>query len=366
MDDHSNCNCVEHRRGFLRTLVGAAAATPVVAGAASAAPANKARPKAHRGPSLGRIDTHAHLWPVEYLDFLEKNGAQGVAIARGIRATASPDDLKARFAMMDAAGVQKQVLSASPQLLQTADAAACLAGSKMINDSYADLIRQHPDRFLAYGAVPLPHVDAAIAEGHRCMKDLGFLGIALSTLVANKTIADEAYFPFYAEMDRLGAVVYIHPTGCGALSPMINDFHLEWVVGAPFEDSLATLQLLKKDIPHRFPNIKFHIAHLGGAIGFLMQRIEDNFANWKAFPRSPTAELQKMWFDTANFHGPALRCMIETFGSEKLMLGSDFPYFQDELYTRIVTYIEKAGLPAETAHAILERNAHALFAPAHA
>jgi predicted TIM-barrel fold metal-dependent hydrolase len=360
MHDHSDC-CASHpRRDFLLGVAGAAGASLAISGNAQAA--GKASPAtAGRAAAGPRIDTHAHLWPVEYLDFLEKNGSTGTPVARNIRATDSAEDLKARFAMMDAAGVQMQVLSASPQILQTEDAAACLTAAKMINDTYARLVGQYPDRFMAYGAVPLPHVDEAIAEARRCVEELGFLGISLNTLVANKTIADPAYLPFYAEMDRLGAVIYIHPTGCGTLSPMVNDFRLEWVVGAPFEDSLAALQLLKADIPHKFPNIKFHVAHLGGVVAFLMQRIEDNYTGWKAFPRSPTAELKKMWFDTANFHGPALRCIADTFGTDKLLLGSDFPYFQDELYTRIVTYIEESKLPRETCEAILSGNVRRLY-----
>ncbi|KRB48870.1 MAG: amidohydrolase family protein [Pseudomonadota bacterium] len=358
---HDNCDCCgEGRRKVLRAMLGMASA-PLVAAAASS-PATAATPaRMARASGAGRIDTHAHLWPVEYLDFVEKAGDHITQVARNIRATASPEDLKARFAMMDKAGVAKQVLSATPQLVQSADAKTCLTGARMINDVYAGLVKTYPDRFMAYGAVPLPHVDEAVVEARRCMTELGFRGIALNTLTANKTIATDDYSPFYAELDRLGAVLYIHPTGCGAQSPMINDFRLEWVVGAPFEDSLAVLQLLKADIPHKYPNIKFHVAHLGGALGFLMQRIEDNYAHWKAFPRSPTAELKKMWFDTANFHAPALRCMIETFGSERLILGSDFPYFQDELYTRIVTYVEGAGLPAPVSKAILEDNAHRLY-----
>lgn len=356
MNDHSICCGNPRRRDFLLTM--AAAGTSIVASRAEAA-----KPQVtNGGRRTDRIDTHAHLWPVEYLDYLEKHGATGVAIARNIRATDSEEDLLARFAMMDKAGVAKQVLSASPQLLQTADAVACLTGARMINDTYADLVRRHPDRFMAYGAVPLPHVDEAVSEARRCVEQLGFSGVALTTLIANKTIADPAYSPFYAEMNRLGAIIYIHPTGCGTLSPMVNDFRLEWVVGAPFEDSLAVLQLLKADIPHRFPNIKFHIAHLGGVVAFLMQRIEDNYTGWKAFPRSPTEEMRKMWFDTANFHGPALRCIADTFGTERLMLGSDFPYFQDALYTRIATYVEQSKLPPHAIEAILSGNAHRLFA----
>ncbi len=366
MDEQPTCN--HQRREVLRSIagiVGASGAALMPMAGANATTSEASVAKATTSGRPRRIDTHAHLWPEEYVDFLEKAKQPDIEFARGLRASSSKSDLDARFAMMDAAGVSMQILSATPQVLQNQDTAACLTGARMINDAYADLVKQYPDRFMAYGTVPLPHVDAAIAEGRRAIEQLGFAGVALTTLVAEKTIASDAFLPFYAEMNRLGAIIYLHPTGCGALSPMINDFKLEWVVGAPFEDSLVVLQLLKADIPHRFPRIKFHVAHLGGGLAFLMQRIEDNYTDWKAFPRSPADEMRKMWWDTANFHAPALRCMADSFGSDKLMLGSDFPYFQDTKYTRAVTYIRNSGLPPKVIEAILEGNARRLFVQSH-
>ncbi len=58
------------------------------------------------------------------------------------------------------------------------------------------------------------------------------------------------------------------------------------------EDATAVLQLLKEDIPNRYPHIRFHIAHLGGDVPFLTQRIEDNFEDWSAFPHSPAQTLR--------------------------------------------------------------------------
>ena len=190
---------------------------------------------------------------------------------------------------------------------------------------------------------------------------IGVTGVAISTLIDSKSIASDDLLPFYSELDRLGTVLYIHPTGCGALSPMINDFKLNWVVGAPFEEAISVLQLLKSDIPHRFPNIRFHVSHLGGGLAYQMQRIEDNFTNWKAFPRSPAQELKRFWFDTANFHAPALRCTCETWGHDQIILGSDFPYFQDELYLRAISYIQAANLPDGAREAILDSNAMRLY-----
>ncbi|UVI36651.1 amidohydrolase family protein [Brevibacterium spongiae] len=109
---------------------------------------------------------------------------------------------------------------------------------------------------------------------------------------------------------------------------MFADAGLAWVNGAPVEDATAVLHLLKADVPRRFPHIRFHIAHLGGDLAVLFQRIEDNFADWDAFPSSPQTALRSMWFDAANFYEPALRLALEAYGHGTVMAGSDHPYFQ--------------------------------------
>lgn len=88
----------------------------------------------------------------------------------------------------------------------------------------------------------MPHVQEAIQEGKRIIEELGFLGIAVNTVFeTGQSIADDAFLPFFEAMDALGVIIYIHPTGCGALSPMVNDYDQEWVVGKSIEDMLATL-----------------------------------------------------------------------------------------------------------------------------
>lgn len=233
----------------------------------------------------------------------------------------------------------------------------------MINNFYHTIIDQQPDRFRAYGVVPLPHVEEAIQEGKRIIEELGFLGIAVNTVLeTGQSIADDAFLPFFEAMDALGAIIYIHPTGCGTLSPMVNDYDQEWVVGAPIEDMLATLQLLKREFPQKFPHLRFHIAHLGGGISFQMQRILDNYEDWRSFSYHPLETLQKhFWFNTANFLEASLLHSNEILGNQRLLAGSDFPYFQNQKYTRAFSYIREANLTDNQRTAILETNAKALY-----
>lgn len=308
------------------------------------------------------IDTHAHLWPDEYLDYLKAIGSTETEIAKGMGASTSAKDMEARLEMMKKAGVSMQVLSATPQSPYFGTEAEAVQAARMINDAYYELIQKYPDTFIAYGAVPLPYVDAAIAEAKRCIEDLGFKGIAVNTYIKEDYPFDDKFYDFWKALNELETIVYIHPTGKGACSAMVNDKNLEWVVGAPIEDMLAVLHLLKSEVPYALKNLKFHIAHLGGGIGFQMQRIEDNYEDWDSFEYSPTTTLKdNFYFDSANFLEEALRLSVEIFGEDKLLMGTDFPYFQDEKYTRAATYIRHAKLDDDTKAKILRKNAEALY-----
>ncbi|MGV3061871.1 amidohydrolase family protein, partial [Streptococcus hyovaginalis] len=112
----------------------------------------------------------------------------------------------------------------------------------------------------------------------------------------------------------------------------------------------------------RFPHLKFHIAHLGGGISFQMQRILDNYEDWDSFDHNPLKTLQEhFWFDTANFLEASLLHSHQILGKHRLLAGSDFPYFQDEKYSRAISYIQKADLSEQDKRLILSQNALELY-----
>ncbi|MER7692380.1 amidohydrolase family protein [Streptomyces sp. NPDC097610] len=203
------------------------------------------------------IDVHAHLWTAGYLDRLERLGKTDTGTQRGIGADATAADLDRRFALMDRAGIGLQVLSVasqSPHLAGESDAVA-LAGAA--NESYAELAARFPGRFRIFAALPLPHIDAALRELTRAFDDLGAVGIGVPTTVLGRTLADPLFHPLYEELDRRGAVLYIHyihPAGEGAASPLITEHAMTWMVGAPIEDTVAVMHLILAGIPpHRGP-----------------------------------------------------------------------------------------------------------------
>ena len=270
--------------------------------------------------------------------------------------------METRLEWMDRAGVKAQVLAVTPQSPALPEAERAAYAARMINERYIDIANTYPGRFYNYAALPLPHVDAALKELEWIENSGQFCGIGLPTLLAQQPyLSDSSLDPVWSFLDEHAMVVNMHPTGCGVNSPWLLRHKLEWVNRAPVEDATATLELLKADIPRRFPHITFHVAHLGGDLPMLAQRIEDNYEDWDAFPASPNESLRKFFFDAANFHEPSLALAAETFGVSQLMGGSDFPYFQEEKYVRAFDYVRTSRFADEEKKEILWSNAARLL-----
>ncbi|MFE5811462.1 amidohydrolase family protein [Streptomyces sp. NPDC056491] len=306
-----------------------------------------------------RIDVHAHLWTVDYLDRLERLGKTDTGTQRGIGAAGTEADLDHRFALMDRAGIDLQVLSVAPQSPHLTGEPEAAALARAANESYADLVARFPGRFRAFAALPLPHVDAALIEVARAFDDLGAVGVGVTTTVLGHTLADPLFHPLYEELDRRSAVLCIHPAGEGAASPLITEHGMTWMVGAPVEDTVAIMHLILAGIPARYPRMRILASHLGGALPLLPRRLDDHLSfESPGTPELPSVAVGRLWYDTvSHVHGPALAAAAASFGAGRLVLGTDFPYEDGEVFVRAVNYVRESGLTQEEATAILDTNA---------
>ena len=96
------------------------------------------------------------------------------------------------------------------------------------------------------------------------------LGVNIGCSIASRPLDDAAFAPFFAELNRRGTTVFLHPVGCGC-GPFLEDFGLNFPLGAPFEDSIAAIRLVLVGVIHRFPKIRFIVPHLGGTLPFLVR-----------------------------------------------------------------------------------------------
>ena len=207
----------------------------------------------------------------------------------------------------------------------------------------------------------MPGIDAAIDEIGRAIDELGMVGVTMNTSVLDRALTAD-FEPVFAELDSRGAVLYLHPVGNGACSPLVSQHHLTWMVGAPFEDTIAAMQLITSGHLQRYPSVRIICSHLGGALPMLTRRADD-YLKWEApdTPEVPSLAVRRLWYDTVSHcHAAALRCAIETFGADRIMLGTRFLVRRRRHVRSGRRLCRRRRRPRATA-AILEANAMALF-----
>ncbi|HEV8020676.1 MAG TPA: amidohydrolase family protein [Candidatus Lustribacter sp.] len=310
-----------------------------------------------------RLDVHAHYFSQSYIDVLERHGAGADLLEPAYRLLhpTREADFAERFAAMDRAHVDKQILSVSGVTPYSLDEKYAIEGARFANDLYAEIALETPARFAAFGVLPMPHVKASLAEIGRVLDELHMWGVTMTLTILGTSLADPSFDPIYAELDRRGAVLFLHPAGSACGSQQLKDTGLTWPLGAPFEDSLAILELLQAGFTQRFPRIRTIVPHLGGTLPFIIQRLDHMAQRFMPGKGVPREEMRKFWYDTVNGYPPSLRLAIETFGLERIVFGTDWPYWKGEAHQLAADYISQAGLTADQIAQIDSGNARALF-----
>lgn len=267
------------------------------------------------------IDIHAHYFPSALVERLEKLGAPKMWPVH-------PDSLAERVEDLERADIALQVLGLGhnqPDIECPEDA---LAAAQFANDVYADVVRDQP-RLGAFGAVPLPHANLAIAEAERCLDELGFHGIGLGTTSLGRSLDDESYGDLWALLSDRRTVVFVHPVGTpdtwssGMDHPLVGP-----TFGGPHEAGLATLHLLRDDIPRRYPGISWVVATMGGTFSLLWRRFEE-ISESIGVPEAlgdVERKIRSIYYDTTLTDDPVvLRSAAEVFGKDRIVFGSDAP-----------------------------------------
>jgi predicted TIM-barrel fold metal-dependent hydrolase len=319
----------------------------------------------------GIVDVHAHLAIPGYLALLARGGIRSPGYAgqgRNVPPTSggqsgdNPEAIAARLRLMDEAGVASQIVSQSLGPY-TSDRDLAVQAARLANDRHAALAREHPGRLLGLAVLPLPHVDASLAELRRALDLLGLAGVGLHATSLGKSIADPHFAPLFAEMNRRSGLVCVHPSVNGLMSPLLLDWKLEAAAGPLLEDAVVALQLISGNVPLRYPELRIVIPHLGGGLAAMLDRLDNQLP--LAVPglaARPSEMAQLFWYDSVS-HGSkaALRAAVEAFGASRLLPGSDFPVLLAfEPYAETFGYIRKALAPPD-AEQILYRNTDRLF-----
>jgi len=295
------------------------------------------------------LDVHAHYYPPAYFERL------GRELSLPPTAPLGSQSLAERLDLLDRTGVDAQLLSignAQPYLPSRKDAQDA---ARVLNDELADVCEQHPGRFRALAALPLPHVDESLAEIERAAGLAPVVGYTLGCSVGGQQLDDAGFVPVLEELDRRRATVLLHPVGGGS-GPGLEGYNLSWLVGAPFEDTLTALRLVLSGTVERFCALRFVVPHLGGTIPFV-------FARLGRLARQPGVleGLRSLYYDTVSGSVASLACACATIGADRLLFGTDYPFGDEAQFVHHLEHLSHAGLAAAELRAVAGERAVALF-----
>lgn len=322
-----------------------------------------------------RIDVHFHSVPLAFRDALET-----AALGPTVRAPEWSPELS--LEMMDRNGIETAITSISvPGTHLGRDDAACVL-SRACNEDAAGITARWPSRFGGFAALPLPDIDGACREARYALEDLKLDGIGLFSSYGGRHLGDPVFDPVLEILNDYRAVAFIHPTNHPS-GEAVRIGMPGFLVEYPFDTARAAINLVFSGRFDRYPDIRFILAHAGGALPYLAWRISDIAARQLAMApfteRFPSAfiddhsgkvdaelvlsRFRRFWYDTALSAGP------QTFGSlsavadpERILFGSDWPYAPETMTRDSITALDTPGMLNKKQRAAIARdNALALF-----
>lgn len=295
-------------------------------------------------PSSTTVDLHSHILVPEAQKMVAENAdlskitgprfSSELSAEVGKRQMADRrpymTEVDKRLFDMDEMGVDIQVVIPSPNL--------CYPGIEpelaqrvhpLINDKMAEFAARQPDRFIPLGALPVQDTELAIAEMTRAVSELGLRGFQLLTWLNGEEISTLRLDPFWAKVEELETLIFLHPAGFPQ-GERFAEHYFNNLIGNPLDTTVALHRLIFDGVLERYPKLKILAAHGGGYLPAYSGRIDHA---WGAredcrqqISNPPSTYLQKIHFDTVVFTPEQLAYLVQMFGAEKIVMGTDYPF----------------------------------------
>ncbi|MHA6759655.1 amidohydrolase family protein [Streptacidiphilus sp. PAMC 29251] len=315
--------------------------------------------------ATGLIDIHAHFVTDSYIAAARSAGIDHPDGMPGWAGWSIEEHLD----LMGRSGIEKSYLSVSSPGVHFGDDSAARGLAREVNEFGARVRTEHPQRFGHFASLPLPDVQGALAEAAHALDVLGADGVAVESNHHGLYLGDPRFEPLWQDLDRRGAVVFVHPT-----SPPHAD---ELSLGRPrpmleflFDTARTAGDLLFRGVLARYPRIRWILTHGGGALPLLADRMElfrAFFGAGAADEPSAVEQLGRLWYDMAGTPFPRqIPALDAAFGTERLLYGSDYCWTPVNGVLAQIDSVDAAVQPSadDTWRDLTTRNAHRLFAAA--
>lgn len=281
------------------------------------------------------IDIHSHLFPQIYLDLLrarkdspriveDEHGErlEAVAEGNGVPLSSAFWSVEEKLAFMDRSNLSMSLLSlGNPWLRFISDNEESEMVARHINNEFSVIVQTHSSRLSALGVLPSWNIDSAVKEVDNLSRENVLKGIVTGPTVCGCNLDDPDLAILWESLSDAGMIVMIHP---GELALDGAPLNMTAAISFPFETTVAGARLLSSQVPVRFPRIRFILSHGGGALPFLLGRL-DEFTNVSGDER-PSIMAKSLFCDNLVYQDHVLWLASHAFGPDRVMFGTDHPF----------------------------------------
>lgn len=318
-----------------------------------------------------KIDCQSHLFSEEFLRLLEKRtngprvyrkGPDRFIVVGDWHRKLMPThtDVKAKLADMDRVGIDMAALSINdpgPELF----GAEAPAMAVLLNDFVADHVRSNPKRFFGMATLPFNSPAAMEKELDRCLNTLRMKGILLYSNLDGHFPDEPQFRSLFVEAERRGIPIFLHPA-LPTTYEATKGYNMAAGLGLMFDTTIALCRLILAGVLEQHPRLKLVCPHVGGALPFLIGRIDHQTMVLKRgaenIRKAPSEYLKQVWLDTVSPNPLAIKYGLEFSGTSKMLYSSDHPWVDPQL---IVDGVGSLRLSAQDQEQIYANNARKLF-----
>lgn len=237
-------------------------------------------------------------------------------------------DLDALLRWMDGRSISGAVLSVPPLLYRyDLEDQEAMAWTRMVNDGLRAVAQEVPNRLRTLAHLPLQVPELAAEEVENDALD-PHSGFSIGSSIGGLTLDDSSLGPVFERLHCAGRFVFVHPVETP--DPRLGRYYLGNLLGNPYETSLAAACLVFSGMLSRYENIRFCLAHAGGAAPYLIGRWQRGYDTDRPgispLPVQPREALKRLWFDSVAHGDAALALLVQEVGADRVLLGSDYPF----------------------------------------
>ncbi len=299
------------------------------------------------GSNQVKIDIYNHILPKPYYDRMTGQSESGAYMMKRVSNIPYLYDVDVRFQKIAEFGEDyQQVFSLNLPPVEAVwgpDQSPEMA--RVANDSMAEIVAKHPDRFPGFvAALPLNNIDAALVEAERAVKQLGAKGVQIFSNINGRPMDEPDFLPLFQRMAELDCPLWVHPTRSAAFADYVNEtrskYDLWWAFGWPYETTIFMGRLVMSGIFDKLPDLKIITHHMGAMLPYFEMRAgpgldqlgtrsddPEELAVLGRLKKRPYDYFRMFYADTALFGSiPATECGLAFFGSDHVLFASDAPF----------------------------------------